>query len=106
MLYMKNTIYKKRWKRPTPYVFTEFGLDPDNNRFFLGISSEIEHFDGTETRYSGFTHMHIRELYLRIWMFRMELSIGTGEIEFCRKSRFNLKILFGFAGTLGKRRRL
>lgn len=34
-------------------TFSEIGIDPDNNKFLLGISSEIEFKDNTEKVANG-----------------------------------------------------
>ncbi len=95
---MKTMIFYKRWKDNKPNCFAEFGIDPDNNRFLIGASTEIEYPDGTEERFHGIKRLDVRELYFRIWFMRYEFSLGTGEMEICRRDRRNFKALIGLAG--------
>lgn len=97
---MKTMIFKKRWKKSVPNIFVEFGFDPDNNQYLMGISTEIENEDGVEIRKTGCEKLYNWEIYVRIWILNYELSLGTGEVEICYKSRKNLKILFGLAGNM------
>jgi len=95
---MKNIIFKKRWKNNQVNTFTEFGFDKDNNKFLIGVSSEIEKDDGTEIRQHGFIKMKVKEIYLRLWVFNFCFSLGTGELEIVKKDRLNFKVIFGLAG--------
>lgn len=94
-------VLKKRWKHNNiPNRFTEIGIDPDNNKLLFGISSEIEDMPANyEVRKKGFIKMHAKEFFIRVWILKYSISIGTGEIEIVNKNRNNFKILFGIAGT-------
>ena len=97
---MKTIIIYKRWNYNRPNCFTEFGIDMDNNKFLLGVSTEIEYPNGTEERFSRILRFDVREFYFRIWLMRYEFSLGTGEVELCRRNRKNFKVLIGFAGYI------
>lgn len=75
---------------------TEVGLDFDNNRFGFGMSSEIEFDNETERRYKGRIKMAVKAHYIRIWILKYVLYIGTNEIEFKKKNRNNFKIVYGW----------
>lgn len=94
-------VLKKRWKHTNiPNRFTEIGIDPDNNKLLFGISSEIESMlENYEVRKKGFIKMHDKEFFIRVWILKYSISIGTGEIEIVNKNRNNFKMLFGIAGT-------
>ncbi len=65
----------------------------------FGISTELEDINGKDLcRVPGFVRMKFKEIYLRIWLFKYCLSIGTGEITLEKKDRMNFKLLLGFAG--------
>lgn len=95
---MKHTIFKYRWIKQRLNKFTEFGIDFDNNRYGIGISSEIEYSSTYEKRYKGLIKMNLKEIYLRVWLLKYSFSIGTGEIELVKKERNNFKFLLGLAG--------
>lgn len=79
-------------------IYTEYGLDFDNNRFGLGRSVELEFDDGTEIR-SHEKHTFItKEYYIRIWMLKTVFVLGTKGFDIRRKNRFNFKIVFGIEG--------
>lgn len=100
---MASTIFKIRWKKALLNCFIELGLDPDNNKYLIGISSEIENFNGSEEiRVSGSVKMYPREIYIRIWLLNYVFSIGSGEIELIRKKRKNIKFIIGLAGEYEK----
>lgn len=98
---MNNIVYKKRWRSFFPSCFIEIGLDFDNNKYALGISSEMEKGD-EEIRVCGLPDVEykVEEIYLRVWIFKYCMSIGTGEIEIKRKERNNFKIVIGLAAEL------
>ena len=80
-------------------LFTEFGIDFDNNKFGLGVSTEVEHPDGSEDRRPGFKKMHISSIYMRIWMFKKVLILSSSNfIELKSKPRNNFKIIIGLSG--------
>jgi hypothetical protein len=97
---MKDIIFKKRWKKNSVNTFTELGLDKENNKYIIGISTEFEKSNGIEIRKNGFTEMKIKEIYIRVWLLKFSFSIGTGEIELVKKNRKNLKLIFGLAGLI------
>lgn len=80
-------------------IFTEIGIDPDNNKYLFGISSEIENEDGTEIRKSGFMKMKLRGFYFRIWILKFVFGFGIPSgFVLKKKNRNNFKILFGLNG--------
>ena len=82
-------------------VFTELGFDLDNNKYLLGVSTEIEHQDGNETRKVGFIKMKIRGVYFRIWILKTVFGIGIPSGFVVRKkNRNNFKLIFGLNGVL------
>lgn len=95
---MKHTIFKYRWIKQKLNKFTEFGIDFDNNKYGIGICSEIEYSPTDEKRYKGFIKMNPKEIYLRVWVLQYSFSIGIGEIELVKKKRNNFKFLLGVAG--------
>lgn len=94
---MKDIIFKYRWLPRKLNKFVEFGIDSDNNRYLLGVSSEIEYID-CEVRKRGIVKIIPKEIYIRIWILHTVFSLGTGEISIERKSRNRIKILLGIAG--------
>lgn len=95
---MKHTIFKYRWIKQRLNKFIEFGIDFDNNRYGIGISSEIEYSSAYEKRYKGLIKLNLKEIYFRVWLLKYSFSIGTGEIELVKKERNNFKFLLGLAG--------
>lgn len=82
-------------------IFTEYGLDFDNNRFGFGRSTEIEYSDGTEMR----THEHIKinkihARYFRIWIAKIVFVFDSDRphLSMRKKSRWNFKIVYGKSG--------
>ena len=66
-------------------IYTEYGLDFDNNRFGLGRSVETEYDDGTETRSQEKRPFIAKEYYLRIWILKTVFVFGTKGFDICRK---------------------
>ena len=80
-------------------VFTEIGFDKDNNKYILGISSEIENEDGTEHRVSGLIPLSFEGIYCRFWIFKTVFAIGCpGGFNIRKKQRNNLKFILGISG--------
>ncbi|MFV0626319.1 MAG: hypothetical protein ACK5N8_03080 [Alphaproteobacteria bacterium] len=79
-------------------IFTEFGLDFDNNKFGVGYSTEVEKSDGTEYRVKKFIKMERKSYYFRFWVFKKVLFISGQRLEIVTKKRNNFKIVFGVAG--------
>ncbi|MDD4557182.1 MAG: DUF3977 family protein [Alphaproteobacteria bacterium] len=79
-------------------IFTEFGLDFDNNKFGLGYSTEIEKSDGTEYRVKKFIQMDGKSYYFRFWIFKTVFFVSKRSVELVKKKRNNFKIVFGIAG--------
>lgn len=80
--------------------FTEFGIDFDNNKFGLGISSELEDDFGNETRKSGFVKMKPKAIYARFWIFNTVFAISTAtKPNIRKKNRNNFKLVIGIAGV-------
>lgn len=88
-----------KWTKTVTTKFVEYGIDPDNNRFIIGVSSEIELPDGTEKRIHGRVPLKLREVYLRIWLFRVVFCIGTSSVSLKIKDRNSFKLLLGFGGV-------
>jgi hypothetical protein len=80
-------------------LFTEIGFDKDNNKYWFGVSSEIEKDDGTETRQTGFIKMKINYIYFRLWVGKKVLIISKKGFEITKKNRNNFKLVFGIAGV-------
>jgi hypothetical protein len=80
-------------------IFTEIGFDPDNNKYFLGVSSEVEYQNGTEFRKTGFIKMEIKGFYFRIWLLKAVVGFSIpGGFFSKRKNRHNFKFVFGLNG--------
>jgi hypothetical protein len=80
-------------------VFTEIGIDPDNNKYLFGISTEIENEDGTEIRKNGFVKMKLQGFYFRIWLLKIVVGFGIPSgFVVKKKNRNNFKLLFGLSG--------
>ncbi|MGX7025785.1 DUF3977 family protein [Vagococcus hydrophili] len=78
-------------------TFVEIGLDFDQHKWGLGVSTEIETVDH-ETRKKGFSKIEVREVYLRIWLFKKVLILSSKEgIKVSKKKRSNFKVLLGFS---------
>lgn len=78
-------------------IFTEIGLDFDNHKWGLGVSTEME-TAYSEIRKNGFSKMKIREIYLRIWLFKRVFILSSKEgIKSNFKNRNNLKIVIGIS---------
>lgn len=83
-------------------VFTEIGLDFDNNTFGFGISSEIE-TGSTEIRQKGFIKMKPNDIYFRGWFLKKVLIISSKEgVKINTKQRNNFKFLIGVSGKPSK----
>lgn len=83
-------------------IFTEYGLDFDNNKYGFGRSVEIEYTDGTEMR----THEPVRikkvhARYFRIWIGKIVFVIDSDKPHFStrKKKRWNFKIVYGRSGV-------
>jgi len=98
---MRKTILKLKLFDFTPNCFIEIGLDVENNKYIVGVSTEIEK-NGMEYRISEFPQQEykILDVFVRIWILKYAISIGIGEIEIMRKDRYNLKFLFGLAAKI------
>lgn len=84
-------------------VFTEIGFDKDNNKYILGISSEIENKDGTELRVSGLIPLSFKGIYCRFWIFKTVFAVGyPGGFNISKKKRNNLKLILGISGSKKK----
>ncbi len=82
-------------------AFTELGFDLENNKYYFGISSEIEYEDGTEIRKPGFIKMKLRGCYFRIWILKTVVGIGIPSGFVLKKKNHNsLKLVFGLCGLL------
>ena len=105
---MKTSKINKDYKANT---FSEVGIDPDNNRFLLGISSEVEFEDGSEIRYKKWLRVDkVLWFYFRFWVLNRVFGVSInvdkstrerkGLISFrtVKKNRNNLKIIIGRAG--------
>lgn len=84
-------------------IFSEYGLDFDNNKYGFGHSTEIEYDDGSEKR----THEHIKikyikARYLRIWIGKIVMVIDSDKPHFGvhKKKRWNFKIVYGKSGIV------
>lgn len=82
-------------------IFSEYGLDFDNNKYGFGHSIEYEYTDGTEMRTHEsvkFKKVHAR--YLRIWLGKIVFIIDSNKPHFCvrKKTRWNFKIVYGISG--------
>ena len=82
-------------------IYSEYGLDFDNNRYGFGHSTEIEYDDGSEKR----IHKHIKiddvqARYLRVWIGKMVFIIDSDKphFSFRKKKRLNFKIVYGISG--------
>ena len=80
-------------------IFTEFGLDFDNNKFGLGYSTEIEYPNGKEIRVKKFIKMKNKTYYFRFWIFKTVMVINKNGIKIIKKNRNNFKIVFGIGGV-------
>lgn len=78
--------------------FIELGLDFDNNKYGLGLSSEIENNEH-EIRLTRLIKLKVNQIYLRIWVLKYVLVISTIGISLSKKNRINLKLIFGIGGT-------
>lgn len=84
-----------------PSLFTEIGFDLDNNKYFLGVSTEIEDYNGKEVRKPGFVKMKIKGAYIRLWLLKLVIGIGIPEgFVLKKKSRNNFKLILGIVGIL------
>ena len=80
-------------------IFTEIGFDKDNNKYILGISSEIENKNGTEFRVPSFIPMSVGGIYCRFWIFKTVFAVGyPGGFNVRKKKRNNLKFVLGLSG--------
>ncbi|MBX9742348.1 MAG: DUF3977 family protein [Chthoniobacterales bacterium] len=80
-------------------LFTEIGIDFDNNKYGIGISTEMEDRHGKEIRISGLVEMRIQGVYVRIWILKTVLGIGIPRgLVIKRKTRNNFKLVLGIAG--------
>lgn len=80
-----------------PIIFTEIGLDFDNNRYGLGVSTELE-YSNYEKRKKGFVKIKIKEVYLRVWILKYVFILSKKEgIKINKKNRNNLKIVIGLS---------
>jgi hypothetical protein len=92
-------------------TFSEIGIDPENNKYGIGISSEIEFEDGSEKRFKKWLAVdEIYWIYFRIWILKYVFGFSfninehrikkEGKLVFWKqkKQRKNFKVLFGRAG--------
>ncbi|HCM89083.1 MULTISPECIES: DUF3977 family protein [Vagococcus] len=76
-------------------TFVEIGLDFDQHKWGLGVSTEIETAN-SEIRKKGFSKIAITEVYLRLWLLKKVLILSTKEgIKISNKKRKNFKVLIG-----------
>lgn len=81
-------------------IFTEIGIDFDNNKYGLGISTEFEEENGKEFRKPGFVKMKISGIYFRLWILKRVLIISSKNgLEIKSKNRNNFKLVFGARGS-------
>jgi hypothetical protein len=78
-------------------IYTEYGLDFDNNKFGFGRSIEIEK-NGKEVRTKKYIKIKNNKKYFRFWIFKKVIIISSKGIEIISKSRNNFKIIFGISG--------
>lgn len=82
-------------------IFTEYGLDFDNNKYGFGRSTEVEYEDGTEFRQTGRVKIEkldkIYKRYIRIWIGKWMVVLNSVKprVDFAKKKRWNFKIVFG-----------
>ena len=93
-----KTIVSLKWGKQKSSKFVEYGFDPENNKYLIGVSTEIENTDGTEMRIAKKIPIKVHEVYIRIWILKLVLCIGTKSISIRIKNRFCLKFILGFAG--------
>ena len=79
-------------------VYTEFGIDFDNNKFGIGYSTEFENADGTEYRVKKIVPIKNKHIYFRLWVAKRVLIISKNGIILTHKNRNNFKLLIGIAG--------
>ncbi|MCT4574687.1 MAG: DUF3977 family protein [Alphaproteobacteria bacterium] len=80
-------------------IYTEIGIDFDNNKYGLGVSSEIEKEGQDEIRKKGFHKMKIIGIYSRLWLFKTVFIISSKNgFEIKRKNRNNFKWVLGLRG--------
>lgn len=79
-------------------IFTEFGIDFDNNKYGIGYGTEIEFSDGTEKRIKEIIKIKNKSYYIRIWLFKKVIILKKDGITFKTKNRNNFKIVFGISG--------
>ena len=93
-----RTIFNIDKSKKKSTIYTEYGFDPDNNRYLFGVSTEIELPDGTEKRVSGRVPKRMHQVYLRMWVLRAVFCIGSSSISLKIKDRYNFKFVIGFGG--------
>lgn len=76
-------------------IYIEYGLDFDNNKFGFGKSVEIENADGSEYRTKVSVKLKNKRYYLRFWFLKKVFIFSRDGFETVKKSRHNLKIVFG-----------
>ncbi len=82
-------------------IYTEYGLDFDNNRFGIGRSTEVEYPDGTEYRTRDKIKYIHPTYYVRIWIGKRVFVFSRKDgFEIVKKKRNNFKIIFGIHGKL------
>ncbi len=81
-------------------AFVEYGLDFDNNKYGFGRSVEIEYDDGTEIRSKEKVKLKNKRYYARFWFFKTVLGVSKQGFNLRKKTRNNLKIVFGIEGDI------
>ena len=80
-------------------IYTEYGLDFDNNRFGIGRSVEIESEDGKEYRTKEKVVLKNKRYYVRIWVGKKVFVLSRKKgVELVSKHRHNFKIVLGIQG--------
>lgn len=84
-------------------IFSEYGLDFDNNKYGFGHSIEYEYTDGSETRtHESMKFKKIYARYFRIWIGKIVFIIDSDKPHFAvhKKKRWNFKIVYGKSGIV------
>lgn len=82
-------------------IFSEYGLDFDNNKYGFGHSTEIEYEDGSEARVHEHVAIHnVQARYFRVWIGKVIFILDSDKPHFCirKKKRWNFKIVYGKSG--------
>lgn len=82
-------------------IFSEYGLDFDNNKYGLGHSTEYLYMDGSEIRtHESVKFKKVYARYFRVWIGKFVFIIDSDKPHFCirTKKRWNFKIVYGLSG--------